>query len=94
MIKTIRLIIKQHYQESHLFLVFIFSIKSTLLFALLTSDRRPVFLLRVCATLALVSNESCNYVAVFTGRGLAVLLDVEFTLFADSAGIPFAANKL
>jgi hypothetical protein len=43
--------------------------------------------------LALVSNESCNYVAVFTGRGLAILLDVEFTFFANGAGIPFAANK-
>jgi hypothetical protein len=43
--------------------------------------------------LALVSNESCNYIAVFTGRGLAILLDVEFTFFANGAGIPFAANK-
>jgi hypothetical protein len=43
--------------------------------------------------LALVSNESCNYIAVFTGGGLAILLDVEFTLFANGAGIPFAANK-
>lgn len=48
----------------------LFSIKSTLLFALLTGLRRAILLLRVGATLAFCANKCCNNVTILTRLGL------------------------
>ena len=78
----------------YLLLVFILAVKSTLLLALFAGKRRAIFLLRIGAALALVPNKGCNDITVLTGWWFAILLHIEFTLFANGASISFAVNKL
>lgn len=54
------------YRDTDL-LSIILPVKRTLLLALLTGVWRSILLLRVCATLALVSNKCCYNVAVLAG---------------------------
>lgn len=73
----------------HLSPAFLFTIKSTLLFALLTGLGRSIFLLWVSTSLTLGPNKGCNNVTVLAWFWCSKLFDILRALLADSICFTF-----
>lgn len=70
----------------HLSPALFLTVKSTLLFALLTGLWGSIFLLWVSTTLALCPDKCCDDITVLAGFGCSKLFDVLSTLLADCIG--------
>ena len=77
------------------FLIFVLSVKGTLLFALLTSDWWPITFFRICTSLTFTTNK-CSYgIAIFTGRWLTIGFHILLAFLTNSACITLSVkNKI
>lgn len=78
----------------HYLLVFILSIKGTLLLALLARDRWSITFLRICTPLAFATDKCSNGIAVFASRRLSVGFYILFTLFTYGACVTLSVKAI
>ena len=81
-----------NYTKINYLLIFILSVKGTLLFALLASNWWPITLLRICTSLTFTTNK-CSYgIAIFTGRWFTIRFHILFTFLTNSACISLSTK--
>lgn len=77
----------------HYLLIFILSIKGTLLFTLLARDRRSIAFFGICTPLAFATDKCSNGITVLASRWLSIGLYILLTLFTYSACVTLSGNK-
>lgn len=77
----------------HYLLIFILSVKGTLLFALFASNRWPVTFFRICTSLTFTTDK-CSYgIAIFTGRWFTIRFYILLAFLTYSACITLSAKE-
>ena len=73
-------------------LIFILSIKGTLLLALLARNRWSIAFFRICTPLAFATNKRSNGIAIFASRWLAIGFYILLTFFTYSARVTLSVE--